>query len=300
MGEGSGVAGSEPHRSGVVALLGRPNAGKSTLLNRLVGEKLAIVTDKPQTTRSRILGILTLEGAQLMLVDTPGLHRGEKALNVTLNELADAAAADCDVALVLVDPTEAWRGPELAMLERLRRHGAQSLLVATKADLPAAASAVWPPPDTGGAPSLRISARTGQGIPALLEALVERLPQAPPLYPEDQLSDRPVRFLVAELVREAAFEALGQEVPYSLAVEVIEFDESRSELTRIRANLLVERASQKQIVIGRGGAVIKQIGVRARREAEQLLAGRVHLELWVKLEPKWARKAKRLKLLGYH
>jgi GTP-binding protein Era len=288
-----------PHRSGVVALLGRPNAGKSTLLNRLVGEKLAIVTAKAQTTRSRILGILTLPNAQLLLVDTPGLHRGEKALNVALNELADAAAADCDVALVLADPREEWGEAEQSMLERLRGHGAASVLAATKSDLAAAAAVPWPPPGAADATALRISAQTGQGIQALLDALVERLPEAPPLYPGDQLSDRPVRFLVAELVREAAFEELGQELPYAMAVEVIDFDESRNDLALIRANLLVERRSQKQIVVGRNGAVVKRIGIKARREAEKLLGQRVHLELWVKLEPKWAKRPNRLKSLGY-
>jgi GTP-binding protein Era len=173
------------------------------------------------------------------------------------------------------------------------------VLAATKSDLPASAAASWPPPGAADTTALRISAQTGQGIQALLDALVERLPEAPPLYPEDQLSDRPVRFLVAELVREAVFEELGQELPYSMAVEVIDFDESRKDLVLIRANLIVERTSQKQIVVGRNGAVVKRIGTKARREAEKLLDQRVHLELWVKLEPKWAKRPNRLKSLGY-
>ena len=136
-------------------------------------------------------------------------------------------------------------------------------------------------------------------VSALLDALVAVLPESPSLYPEDELSDRPLRFLAAELVREAAFETLAQELPYSLAVEVVDFDESRTDLVRIRANLLVERASQKQIVIGRGGEVVKKIGVRARREIEKLVGGKVHLELWVKVEPKWSKRPGRLKSLGY-
>jgi GTP-binding protein Era len=287
------------HRSGVVALLGRPNAGKSTLLNRLLGEKLAIVTPRPQTTRSRILGILSLERAQLLLVDTPGLHPGAKALNRARGALADAAAADCDVALVLVDPREGWSEAEAGLVERLRRHGTPLVLAATKADLPDRAAAPWPPPGVGAVRALRISARSGQGVEALLEALVAALPEAPPLYPHDQLSDRPLRFLVAELVREAAFEELSQELPYALAVEVVEFDESREDLVRIRANLLVERQSQKQIAVGSGGRMVKRIGTRARREAERLLGRRVYLELRVKLEPGWAKRPKRLKSLGY-
>lgn len=287
------------HRSGVVALLGRPNAGKSTLLNRLLGEKLAIVTHKPQTTRSRILGILSLEGAQLLLLDTPGLHPGNKALNLALNQLAAAATEDCDVALLLVDPRQGFGELEADLLGRLQRQGTPVVLAATQIDLPAAAAAPWPPPGVEAARALRLSARTGQGIDALLEALVEQLPEAPRLYPEDQLSDRPLRFLVAELVREAAFEELSQELPYALAVEVVEFDERREDLVRIRANLLVERASQKQIAVGAGGAVIKRIGTRARLEAERLLGRRVYLELRVKLEPGWAKRPNRLKSLGY-
>jgi GTP-binding protein Era len=289
-----------PHRAGVVALLGRPNAGKSTLLNRWLGEKLAIVTARPQTTRSRILGILSTEGAQLLLLDTPGMHPSEKALNLALNEIVQTAARDCDVALLLVDPRRGWGEDHGALLERLTRAGTPVVVVGTKPDLPAARSAPWPPAGAERAAArLRISARSGEGLGELLEEVVGHLPAGPPLYPEDQLSDRSLRFLVAELVREAAFEELAQEVPYSLAVEVLEFDESRPDLVMIRADLLVERATQKQIVIGTGGAVIKRIGTRARQEIEKLVGGKVHLALWVKVEAKWSKRPKRLKSLGY-
>jgi GTP-binding protein Era len=288
------------HRAGVVALLGRPNAGKSTLLNALVGEKLAIVTDKPQTTRSRILGILAREDAQVLLVDTPGLHAGARPLNLALNAQVGEAADSCDAALLLIDPREGFGADHAALLARVAGRGAPLLLVATKADAPGAAAAAWPPPEAQGhALALRVSARSGEGLPELVEALVARLPEGPALYPQDQLSDRPVRFLAAELVREAAFDELAQELPYALAVEVVEFDESRPGLVRIRADLLLERASQKQIVIGRGGAVVKRIGVRARREIEALLGTQVHLDLWVKHEPNWGKRPKRLKSLGY-
>ncbi len=144
-----------------------------------------------------------------------------------------------------------------------------------------------------------ISATTGEGVDGLLAEVAAQLPVSPPLYPEDQLSDRPLRFLAAELVREAAFEELGQELPYALAVEVVEYDETRPDLVRIRADLLIERRSQKQIVIGKGGQLIKTIGIRARREIEALIGNKVHLELWVKVEPRWAKHPKRLKTLGY-
>jgi GTP-binding protein Era len=284
------------HRAGVVALLGKPNAGKSTLLNRLVGWKLAIVTPKPQTTRSRILGILTLEDAQVVLLDTPGMHAGGKPLNVALNEIVEQVAEGCDVALLLVDLTRGWDADAAALASRLADRGTPLLVVGTKSDLAGPGAPEWPEEAPA---ALRICARTGAGTGVLLDRTLALLPESPPLYPEDELSDRPMRFLAGELVREAAFDLLEQELPYSLAVEVVEYDEKRPELVRIRANLLVERASQKQIVIGRAGEVVKAIGIRARREIEQLVGGRVHLDLWVKVEPKWSRRPNRLKSLGY-
>jgi GTP-binding protein Era len=175
------------------------------------------------------------------------------------------------------------------------------LAVGNKRDLPHTGARGWPPPaEAGCARVLTLSARTGEGVAAFLDECVSRLPLSPPLHASDELSDRPVRFLAAELVREAAFSELEQELPYALAVQVIEFDEKRADLVRIRADLLVERASQKKIVIGAGGAMLKRIGIRARQEIEQLLGTRVHLELWVKLEPGWAKKPNRLKSLGYY
>jgi GTP-binding protein Era len=286
------------HRAGVAALLGRPNAGKSTLLNRLLGQKLAIVSARPQTTRSRLAGIASLPGAQVVLVDTPGLHAGTRPLNAAMNDMVEEAAQDCDVALVLVDLARGWEDAHAALWEGLRRRDTPTLLVGTKRDR--APHAAWPPEELGGAAgALRVSAVTGEGLDALREAVARLLPESPPLYPEDELSDRPLRFLAAELVREAAFGELAQELPYALAVEVVEFDERRADLTRIRADLIVERDSQKRIAVGSGGAVVKRIGIRARREIERLLGRRVHLELWVKVEPGWARSPKRLKSLGY-
>ena len=286
-----------PHRAGIVALLGPPNAGKSTLMNHVLGEKLAIVTAKPQTTRSRILGIHSLAHAQIVFVDTPGLHTSQKALNTALNRQVVEAALGCDVALLLADLRVGWTAAHEELRGRLAAVSTPTVAVGTKLDLPRAADAPWPPPDF--ALGVRISAHSGEGVPALLEAVVAALPESPPLYPEETLSDRSLRFLAGELVREAAFDALAEELPYSLAVEVVDFDESRPDLVRIRANLLVERKSQKQIVIGTGGAVIKRIGIRARRGIEKLLDGRVHLELWVKVEPRWAKRPNRIKALGY-
>ncbi|MDH3519218.1 MAG: GTPase Era [Myxococcales bacterium] len=285
------------HRSGVVAILGRPNAGKSSFLNAVLGQKLAIVTPKPQTTRSRILGIHNLADAQILFLDTPGLHAGEKALNQALNEQVQEAARDCDVALLLVDLSDSWGEDHTALCAELAARGTPLFTAGTKRDLNRSREAAWPA--AGVAPTFRISAKTGEGLPDLLRAIAAALPESPPLYPDSDLSDRPLRFLVAELVREAAYEELQQEIPYSLAVEVVEFDETRPELVRIRADLLVERASQKQIAIGQGGAMIKRIGTRARLEIERLLEGRVHLALWVKVEPRWSKRPNRLRALGY-
>jgi GTP-binding protein Era len=270
------------HRAGAVAILGRPNAGKSSLLNAILGEKLAIVCDKPQTTRSRILGIKNRPGAQLLFFDTPGLHDNTRTLNAILNRQAQEAGNDCDVALILYDLLGSFGEDHAALLARLRERGTPVIVVGTKLDRAGAREAAFPPP--GAELAYRVSSRSGEGVDGLLDAIAERLPESPPLYPEDDVSDRPLRFLAAELVREAATDAL---------------DESRADLVRIRANLIVERASQKKIVIGEGGRRIKQIGIRARHEIEKLVEVQVHLELWVKVEPRWTKRPARIKALGY-
>jgi len=295
--------GEGTHRSGVVALLGRPNAGKSTLLNRWVGEHLAIVTPRPQTTRCRILGILSRPGAQVLLLDTPGLVPGRKGLlDERMRKAVADAIADCDVALLLVDPSRGWGAAEEELRGLLAEGDARALLVGTKADLrgegPTAGDRPWPLPRWEG-PVLQISARTGEGCEELLDAAVAELPEGSPFYPEDQLTDRPLRFLAAEYVREAAFELLAEEVPYGVAVEVEDFDESRPDLVAIRANLLLAREAHKPIAVGAGGRTVREIGSRARRGLEELLGRRVHLELWVKVDRTWSRRPNRLKSLGY-
>jgi GTP-binding protein Era len=288
--------GEATHRAGVVALLSRPNAGKSTLLNRLLGSKLAIVTPKPQTTRSHILGIYTREHLQIAFVDTPGRHDAARPLNVALNDIVDVAARGCDAALLLVDLTRGWGETETELADGLARRHTPMIAVGTKLDMPSATKC----DGFAEAPEiLRISALTGEGVPELLQRVEVLLPESPPLYPLDELSDRPLRFLGAECVREAAFRILQQELPYAVAVEVEEWDGKRPDLVRVRANLLVERESQKQIVIGKGGRVIKAIGIRARGAIETLVERKVHLELWVKCEPKWSQNPKRMKSLGY-
>ncbi len=288
------------HRAGFVALLGPPNAGKSTLLNRLLGEKLAIVTAKPQTTRSRILGILTLPGAQLMLHDTPGLHESASRLNTVMNESVAEAIRDCDVGVLLMDRSRGWTPIHDRLLTDLRASRKPFVLVGTKSDLRDHPELAWPPaPLAKDESAVSISGLTGQGVPELIETLVQTLPESPALYPEEELTDRPLRWLCGELIREAVFQCLEQELPYAMAVEVVDFDESRRDRVVIHANLLVERDSQKRIVVGSGGRTVKGIGMRSRKAIEALLGTRVHLQLFVKVDPKWLKSAQRIHELGY-
>ncbi len=287
-------------RAGFVALLGPPNVGKSSLLNALLGQPLAIVSAKPQTTRSRILGILPREGAQILFLDTPGRHSGSKKLNAALNQVVEEAVRDCDVALLLVDRTRGLREPHSDLVEALDARGQPVILVGTKSDLPDARAAAWPPKQAPAAwPAYRVSAREGTGLDALLDAIVAALPLSPPLYGEEDLTDRPMRWLCGEMIREALFELLEQELPYSMAVEVLRYDESSRAALRIGANILVARDSQKRIVVGRGGRMIKRIGIRARRAIEAWVGRQVHLELFVKVDPGWLKSERRIAELGY-
>ena len=288
------------HRAGFVALLGPPNAGKSTLLNRLLGEKLAIVTAKPQTTRSRILGILTLPGAQLLLHDTPGLHESGSRLNELMNESVGEAIRDCDVGVLMVDRAAGWPAIHDRLLGELRKSGKPFVVVGTKDDLRDHPELAWPPaPLAPGEEAVSISGLTGQGVTELLDRVVAQLPESPPLYPEEELTDRPLRWLCGELIREAVFQCLDKELPYAMAVEIMEFDESRPDRIVIHANLLVERDSQKRIVVGAGGRTVKGIGMRARKAIEAWLGTRVHLQLFVKVDPRWLKSARRIHELGY-
>lgn len=290
----------EGFRAGFVALLGPPNVGKSSLLNALLGEPLAIVSPRPQTTRSRILGILPRPGAQILFLDTPGRHVGGKKLNEALNEVVSEVARDSEVALLLVDRAAGWSEIHDELAAALRGLGRPTLLVGTKSDLPAARAKPWPPPEAPTDwPALAVSAREGEGLEPLLEAIEARLPESPPLYDEDALTDRPMRWLCGELIRESLFALLDHELPYSMAVEVLRFDESGPKVVRIQANLLVERDSQKRIVVGKGGAMIKRIGIRSREAIEAWLGRRVHLELFVKVDPGWLKSERRIQELGY-
>jgi GTPase len=289
-------------RAGYVALVGRPNAGKSTLLNALIGEKLSIVTPREQTTRERVLGLLTEGGVQMVFVDTPGLLEPRYLLRASMLEEALAAVGEADVVLLLLDPTRAEPPvPGEEVEGRLRARGSALQVAVNKVDV-AESSAVeraveWSRTALEREPH-RISAATGAGLEALRGALVAGLPPSPFLYPGEDLAVQPVRFFVAELIRETIFEEYGQEVPYSSVVRVEEYREAEDPIF-IRAEIFVERGSQKGILIGKGGAAIKRLGSRARAKIEAFVGQRVYLDLWVKPLAGWRKNAASLRRLGY-
>lgn len=274
-------------RCGTVALAGRPNVGKSTLLNALVGEHLAIVAPKPQSTRLPVVGLLTRDDAQYIFTDTPGLLEPEYPLHEAMRRAGVRAIADAEV-IAYLHPLAEYPAPPFAQVARLERPvQAPVVTVYTKADLT--------PPRPG---VLAVSAVTGAGLDDVLAALRVHLPESPFHYDPDELATQPMRFFAAEFVREAAFEQLHEELPYSVACEIDEFREGK-EPVYIRAVLFVERDSQKGIVIGEGGRTIKALGAAARAKIETLLGQRVFLDLHVKVLPKWRRRDASLKRLGY-
>lgn len=287
-------------RAGYVTLIGYPNAGKSSLMNRLLGQKLSIVTPLAQTTRERVLGIDTRDGVQMIFVDTPGLIAPRYLLHEALLHEAVQGIADADVAVLLVDA--AADPPELPgeTVELLRRH--LHLLVAlNKVDVASSgrlrAAREWVQ-ETFDREPLEISALTGGGTERLREEVTERLPASPFLYPEDELSSQSVRFFVSELIRETAFEQYQKEVPYSVAVRVDEFRESEEPIY-VRATLFVERGTQKGILIGSGGAAIKRLGSASRAKIEEFVGAPVYLDLWIKVLPKWRKDPLTLQRLGF-
>jgi GTP-binding protein Era len=305
------------HRSGFIAVVGRPNAGKSTLLNRLLGQKIAITSPKPQTTRDQLLGILTSEDTQYLFLDTPGIHKPLHKLGEFMVNVATATIEDADVALWLVDittpPTEEDRaiGELLMQMHRKRKlpllvlglnhadhwNAPESVTGERVDEYTALVAPLIGQQRADGAPLLRtavLSAANGIGVDALQALLRDLLPPGPRYYPEDQ-----VRFIAGELIREKALLLLQDEVPHSLAVEVDDFIERSATLTYISAVLYVERDSQKAIVLGREGGMIKRIGQAARPEIEELVGTQVYLELWVKVWDRWRRRDNLLRQLGY-
>lgn len=292
-----------PHRAGVVTLAGRANVGKSTLLNRLVGEKVSIVSDVPQTTRHRILGVVTLPGAQIAFLDTPGIHKPQHRMNRLMVSAALDAVRDVDLVLWLVDASEGI-GPGDRYIGRILRGEGMPpcVLVLNKADriakprllpLIGQADALFSPAEI-----VPVSALTGDNCDRLQSVVLARLPEAPPLYPADTLTDQTERRLVAELVRERVLESTRQEIPHETAVTVDRWEEGEGGLVDISATIHCERESQKAILIGRGGAVMKQVGTGARAGIEQLLDRRVMLRLWVRVTREWRENERLLHEMG--
>lgn len=290
-------------RCGYVALVGRPNVGKSTLLNHLLGQKLSITSRKPQTTRHQVLGIKTVDGAQLLFVDTPGMHSGEgRALNRVMNRAAGAALAGVDVVVLVTDRGE-WTDEDQHVLDRAQHSGAPLILVLNKVDRVDRKDSLLPlMADLAGrgnfAAIVPLSALQGDNLPALEQEIVARLPDGAFLFSEDEITDRSVRFLAAEAVREKITRQLGDELPYSTAVEIEAFSEEDG-VTHIAALILVEREGQKRIIIGKGGTRLRSIGTEARLDLERLLGQKVMLRLWVKVRSGWADDERALRSLGY-
>ncbi len=293
-----------PHRAGFVAIVGRPNVGKSTLLNTLLERKLSIVSPKPQTTRHRILGLLNRPGFQIALVDTPGLHLGgRRMLNTVMNRTAATSLADADVVAFVVEALR-FTAEDEKVLQRIKGAGRPAILVVNKVDrahprerlLPFIASLTEMHPFVEVVP---LSALKKDNVTALPLALAKHLPESPPMFPPEQVTDRSEKFQTTEIIREKLTMRLQQELPYGLTVEIERMDETEDGRLEIGAVIWVEREGQKAIVIGEGGSLLKEVGRSARYDLNKLFGRRTHLELWVKVKDNWADSAIALRSFGY-
>jgi len=291
-------------KAGFISVLGRPNVGKSTLFNSTLGEKIAIISDKPQTTRNRILGIRNMEGGQLLFLDTPGIHHGKSKLNERMVSTAIESGRDADVLLFLIDASAPLVEEDRQMVKSLEGSRGVPFLVINKIDL-VRKEVLLPVMDQYRRlhpfeKIIPVSALTGDGVPLLLEEILRFLPESPPYYPEDMITDQTERFLVCEIIREKVIEQSYQEIPFATAVTIEAFKEHpEKDLVVIKGTIHVERDSQKKIVIGKGGQKLKKIGSTARKEIEALLGKKVFLELWVNVERDWTRDPRALDRLGY-
>lgn len=292
-----------PFRSGFVAIVGRPNVGKSTLLNRILGQKISITSRKPQTTRHRILGIKTDEVSQAVYVDTPGLHlNAKKAMNRFMNKAVTTTLDDVDLILFVIEAGE-WNEEDENVLQRLKNAKVPVMLVVNKIDRLADKEALLPLMQSladkmSFIEIVPLSAQNGSNVAELERTVVRYLPEAAPMFPADQITDRSERFLAAEIVREKLMRELGQELPYAVTVEIEQFKEEEG-LLRISALIWVERDSQKRIVIGKKGEQLKEIGRQARIDMEKLFDNKVFLQLWVKVKEGWSDNERLLNSLGY-
>jgi GTPase len=296
-------AGDGKYRAGFVAIIGRPNAGKSTLLNRYVGQKVAIVTSKPQTTRNRIQGIVTRPEGQIVFIDTPGLHEAHTVLNRQMMREVAAALEGIDVLLMMVDASATQPHADQLLLDKAKRFEGKGILALNKTDrvpkpkllpLLEAFSKAFP-----FAALVPISALQGNGCEELLAEILKQLPEGVPFFPEDQVTDQPERFLASEIVREKAIQLTYHEVPHALRVMIDKFEET-PKILRIEATLNVERDSQKKILIGKKGEMLKKVGTEARKELETLLGTKIYLGLFVKVAPGWRDNPQQVRELDWH
>jgi GTP-binding protein Era len=294
---------AETYRSGYVALIGRPNAGKSTLLNRLVGQKIAAVSDKPQTTRHRIQGVITQPQGQIVLVDTPGVHKPGYLLNRRMMAAVHDALEGVDLVCLIRDASSSTGNGDRFVLDLIKQSEKPALLLLNKTDKLTDKSKLLPLMEWYGQEYdwravVPVSALKGDMIEVLLAEMIKHLPEGEAIFSEDELTDQPLRLMVAEIVREKILQATKDEIPYVTAVVTEKFDEERADLTVIHCAIFVERQSQKKIVIGHGAEQLKEIGTRARHDIEKLLGTRCHLELFVKVEAEWRNKENLLDSLG--
>jgi len=293
-----------PFKAGFISILGRPNVGKSTLFNRILGEKIAIVTEKPQTTRNRILGIKNVEGGQFIFLDTPGLHEGRSELNQRMVRTAMASGQDADILLFIIEASFPLVEKDRQMIESFKGSKGVPYLVINKIDL-VKRETLLPIIDQYQRlhpfyKIIPISAITGEGVDIMLDEILKVLPESPPYFPEEMITDQAERFLVSEIIREKVIQQSYQEIPYSTAVTIEEFKERpERNLVFIRGTIHVERNSQKKILIGKGGQKLRRIGEMARKEVEAFLERRVFLELWVTVEKDWTHDPRALNRLGY-
>ncbi|MFL6255800.1 MAG: GTPase Era [Pyrinomonadaceae bacterium] len=293
----------EGYRSGYVALVGRPNAGKSTLLNRMVGEKIAAVSNKPQTTRHQIRGVITRPKGQIVLVDTPGVHQPGYLLNRRMMAAVHGALEGVDLVCLIRDASVPTGNGDRFVLDLVKRSEKPALLLLNKTDriddkrklLPLIE---WYSREHEWRGVVPLSARTGDQLEDLVREFIENLPEGEAIFEEDELTDQPMRTLVAELVREKILHVTGEEIPYVTAVVTERYEEVSDELTRVYCSIYVERASQKHIIIGKGGARLKEVGTEARRDFERLVGHKVYLELFVKVEEGWRDSPRALSEMG--
>ncbi|MDE5413904.1 MAG: GTPase Era [Bacillaceae bacterium] len=295
----------EGYKSGFVAIIGRPNVGKSTLLNYIVGQKIAIMSDKPQTTRNKIQGVYTNNDAQIVFLDTPGIHRPKHKLGDFMMKIANNTLREVDLIMFVIDAGEGFGSGEQFILDRLKESKTPVFLVVNKIDK------VHPEKllDIINGYKDRhtfeeivpVSALEGNNVPTLLEQITKHLPEGPQYYPADQVTDHPERFIVAELIREKALHLTREEIPHSLAVVIEQMKQREgSETVYVGATIIVERSSQKGIIIGKQGSMLKEIGKRARTDIEALLGSKVFLELWVKVQKDWRNKGHQLRDFGFN